>query len=494
MRLLTILWEDHTAEGFRPLAWSRPVHEIPCGILTARQRVAALLARRRERGVAAPGGGAGPPDLGLLARPHLEAAHRPAGAATGPEAVGAALADRDRALWLSGRIGPRWDLLEFLRERAEAGRDFAWSDGHGLLACSCAAAVAADLLDDWRRWREEGRAAGCWSRPDRRPPRWAARAAATLPGLRPPPPADAEGPAPPAALGFLWEVVPALGAAIAADAAALSAWGGAVARDPSGVVPAADADAGAGAPWRRPLRLRRAAEAGPGAVHPSAVLLAERRIWLGEGATVGPLTVVDATAGPVVLESGAAVEPLCHLRGPLAVGPGALVKAGCRLGPEVVVGAAGKVAGEVAESQLCDFVNKQHDGFLGHAVVGSWVNLGAGTTGSDLKNNYGPVRVDLGLGAVDTGLRFLGPLIGEHAKTAIGTVLNTGAVVGFACNVFGPGFPPKLLPAFTWGNDPSVAHDVERALATARAACARRGVAVGPEQEALFRHLAAAAR
>ena len=91
-----------------------------------------------------------------------------------------------------------------------------------------------------------------------------------------------------------------------------------------------------------------------------------------------------------------------------------------------------RLAGEIGESTFGDFANKQHEGFIGHAVLGSWVNLGAMTTCSDLKNNYGPVRVDLGWGEVDSGLRFVGLLMGDHAKTAIGTLFNTGTCVGFA--------------------------------------------------------------
>ncbi len=123
------------------------------------------------------------------------------------------------------------------------------------------------------------------------------------------------------------------------------------------------------------------------------------------------------------------------------------------------------------ESTFLDLVNKQHDGFIGHAYLGSWVNLGAMTTCSDLKNNYGRIRVDVGAGEEDTGLRFLGLMMAEHGKTAIGTLFNTGTAVGFASNVFAVGFPPKSLPNFTWGDGRSATRqDPARAAATAAVA------------------------
>jgi len=116
------------------------------------------------------------------------------------------------------------------------------------------------------------------------------------------------------------------------------------------------------------------------------------------------------------------------------------------------------------------------------------VNLGAMTTCSDLKNNYGTVRVDLGWGAVDTGLQFVGLLMGDHAKTAIGTLFNTGTVVGFAANVFGDGQPPKHVAALSWGGQAGApATDPEKAVATARVVMARRGCALGPDHALLFR-------
>jgi hypothetical protein len=167
------------------------------------------------------------------------------------------------------------------------------------------------------------------------------------------------------------------------------------------------------------------------------------------------------------------------------------VKAGACIYGETSLGAVNKVAGEIGESTFLDLVNKQHEGFIGHAYVGSWSNLGALTTCSDLKNTYGTIRVDLGAGAEDSGQRFVGLLMGEHGKTAIGTLFNTGTTVGFASNVFGAGFPGKALPCFTWGDGRSAQRqDPARALAVAATVMERRGCRLTSGHEAVFRTLA----
>ncbi len=199
-------------------------------------------------------------------------------------------------------------------------------------------------------------------------------------------------------------------------------------------------------------------------------------VWLGPDCRLAPGVAIDASAGPVVLGAGVRVLPHAYLEGPLYVGSGSLIKAGATIYGETSLGAVTKVAGEIGESTFLDFANKQHEGFIGHAYLGSWCNLGALTTNSDLKNTYGTIRVDQGAGEEDTGLRFVGLMMAEHGKTAIGTMFNTGTVVGFASNVFGAGFPAKCLPNWTWGDGASeVRQDPARALATARTVMARRG-------------------
>ncbi|HYS19806.1 MAG TPA: putative sugar nucleotidyl transferase [Gemmatimonadales bacterium] len=166
-------------------------------------------------------------------------------------------------------------------------------------------------------------------------------------------------------------------------------------------------------------------------------------------AALEPGVVFDTTHGPVVLESGVEVRTGTRLEGPLWVGANARLLGGSlRLSS---IGPRCNVRGEVSTCVFLGYANKAHDGFVGHSVIGRWVNLGAGTITSDLKNTYGQVKLDAAGTSLDTGLQFLGSLIGDHAKTAIGTLLGTGTIVGAGANVFDVVRPPKYVPAFAWG-------------------------------------------
>ena len=208
---------------------------------------------------------------------------------------------------------------------------------------------------------------------------------------------------------------------------------------------------------------------------PGAVWIEPGQVLVGDGVEVRPSAVIDASAGPVILGAGVTVHPLSVVTGPAYLGPGTVVNPGAKLRQSTSIGAFCKVGGEIEDTLILDLSNKQHDGFLGHAVVGGWVNLGADTNGSDLKNNYSSVRVDLGNGPVDSGESFVGPLIGDHAKTGIDTMLTTGAVVGVCSNVFGGGFVPRHVPAFSWGGSDGLSeYRLKEALETARTVFARR--------------------
>ena len=141
----------------------------------------------------------------------------------------------------------------------------------------------------------------------------------------------------------------------------------------------------------------------------------------------------------------------------------------------VSIGPVCKVRGEVASSVVLGYSNKAHDGYLGHSYVGKWVNLGAFTTNSDLKNNYSTVRVPTPGGLVDTGLMKVGCLIGDHAKTGIGTLLSTGSVVGAGSNLFGGLMCPRHVPPFTWGScDTLEEYDLDRFLEAVERTMGRR--------------------
>jgi hypothetical protein len=135
----------------------------------------------------------------------------------------------------------------------------------------------------------------------------------------------------------------------------------------------------------------------------------------------------------------------------------------------------------MSNSIVLGYSNKGHEGFVGHSYLGRWVNLGAGTTTSNLKNTYGPISLWTPAGIRETGLQFLGTMFGDHAKTGIGTLLTTGTVLGAGANVFGSHMPPKTVPPFAWGEgEPYGTHRLDKFLATAKVMMERRQMALSP--------------
>jgi UDP-N-acetylglucosamine diphosphorylase/glucosamine-1-phosphate N-acetyltransferase len=226
-----------------------------------------------------------------------------------------------------------------------------------------------------------------------------------------------------------------------------------------------------------------------GAVDPRAVLIEPARITVAEGARVDPLAVLDAREGPVWIGENAVILPHTVVQGPCVVGAGTQLLGG--FVGHSTIGPGCRIAGEVDTCVWQGWSNKRHHGFVGHSVVGEWVNLGALTTTSDLKNNYGEVRVRLGAREIATGTTKVGSILGDHVKTGIGTLLPTGAVIGTGANLFGGGrFAPKHVPAFTWWDgERGVEHELDRFLATARVALSRRGRMLGDPETLRLRAL-----
>jgi UDP-N-acetylglucosamine diphosphorylase/glucosamine-1-phosphate N-acetyltransferase len=196
-------------------------------------------------------------------------------------------------------------------------------------------------------------------------------------------------------------------------------------------------------------------------------------VILGEGATVEPGAVLDSSEGPIWLDRGATVRAFTRLSGPAYIGPDSVVLGGPVA--SVSLGPVCRVRGELAEAVCLGYVNKQHDGHIGHAYLGRWVNLGAETTNSDLKNNYGTIRLWTPEGEMDTGEVKMGSLLGDHVKTGIGLLLNTGTVVGAGSNLYGAAMPPKYVPPFSWGTgEELVPYRLEKFMEVAERAMARR--------------------
>ncbi len=230
----------------------------------------------------------------------------------------------------------------------------------------------------------------------------------------------------------------------------------------------------AGNPDRLLDDLPRVARAGDAAL-PAVRRIGEEPVYAGHDVEIEPGVVLDTRNGPIALADGVRVQAPARLEGPLYVGRGSTVLGGS-VGSSSI-GPLCKVRGEVEASILLGYDNKAHDGFLGHAYLGRWVNLGAFTTNSDLKNDYGNVRIPTGAGEVDSGTMKLGCFLGDHVKTGIGTLLNTGTVVGAGSNVFGGLMPPKWVPAFSWGAGADLAeYRLDRFLAVAERAMSRRDV------------------
>lgn len=229
-----------------------------------------------------------------------------------------------------------------------------------------------------------------------------------------------------------------------------------------------------------------------GDVHPAAVLLAPERIAIHRGARIDPLAVLDARGGSILVEAGAIVLAHTTVIGPCVVGARTQLLGGfisrSTFGPEC------RVAGEVEECVWQGYGNKRHYGFVGHSVIGEWVNLGALTTTSDLKNNYGSVRVWIDGREIDSGSSKVGSLVGAHVKTGIGSLLPTGASIGTGSNLFAGGtFAPKDVASFSWWDGERFDdHQLEPFLKTAKIAMSRRGRVLTPADLTLLREAFAA--
>ena len=212
-------------------------------------------------------------------------------------------------------------------------------------------------------------------------------------------------------------------------------------------------------------------------------VLGTHDIFLEEGATVH-FCSLNATDGPIYIGRHAEVMEGAHIRGPFALGDFSKVRMGAKIYGATAVGKHCKVGGEVGESVIQDYTNKAHDGYIGNACIGSWCNLGADTNCSNLKNNYADVRVysEESGRFEQTGMQFCGLIMGDHSKSGINTMFNTGTVVGAFCNIFGAGFPRSYIPPFSWGGAQGMReHPLPEALATARIVMARRNVELTEE-------------
>ena len=199
---------------------------------------------------------------------------------------------------------------------------------------------------------------------------------------------------------------------------------------------------------------------------------------MAEGVKVNACTI-NTEAGHVLLGPESEIQEGSNIRGPLFLGANSIIKMGSRVYGPTTIGAQCRIGGEVSNSTFLGFSNKGHDGFLGNSVIGHWCNLGADTNTSNLKSNYSSVRLwsEKEQMYVDSGLQFCGLIMGDHSKSGINTMFNTGTIVGAGCNIFGSGFQPKHIPSFSWGGGQKwQLHDFDKFIQTAHAVMERRGI------------------
>jgi len=227
----------------------------------------------------------------------------------------------------------------------------------------------------------------------------------------------------------------------------------------------------------------------PSAVVSHLALVGPRnQVWVHPSAHIDPMVVVDTSAGPVVIDRGARIDAFTRLEGPCYVGAGSHVF-GAKIRKGVSIGPGCRVGGEVEASILHAHVNKYHEGFLGHSYVGAWVNLAAGTHTSDLRCDYGEVSMTVAGQHTPTGQRKVGSFIGDHSRTGLGVLLNTGSTIGaFAQVLPASGFAPRFIPSYThWSGGTLIeTPNLDEAFATAQIVMERRGKSFAAAHRDLF--------
>ena len=215
------------------------------------------------------------------------------------------------------------------------------------------------------------------------------------------------------------------------------------------------------------------------------------RIFLEEGAKV-EFSILNATDGPIYLGKNSEIWEGSLVRGALALCDHAIIKMGGKLYGATTIGPYSKVCGEVSNSVIFGYSSKGHEGYLGNAVLGEWCNIGADSNNSNLKNNYAKVRLwNYATESFEqTGLQFCGLMMGDHSKTAINTMFNTGTVIGVNSNIYVPGFPRNFIPSFSWGGATGFSsYHPEKAFEAAKVMMARRGVEFNEVEANILRHV-----
>jgi len=224
-----------------------------------------------------------------------------------------------------------------------------------------------------------------------------------------------------------------------------------------------------------------------GDFHESCIFLNQKNIHISDSAKISAGVILDASEGPIIIDENAFIDIGVMIKGNTYIGKNSKINPGAKLNGEISIGPYCKIGGEVEATIFHGYSNKQHDGYIGHSYIGEWVNLGANTNNSDLKNNYGKIKFDLGFKKIDTNEMFIGSMIGDFSKIAISTMLNTGTYIGMGANVFGSGFQNKLIQSFSWGKKEVT--DFKKFLSTLEVVKSRRDENISEKEKNLLRTL-----
>ncbi len=226
---------------------------------------------------------------------------------------------------------------------------------------------------------------------------------------------------------------------------------------------------------------------------PGVTIINPYQVWLGESCELKPGVIIDASEGPVIIDENATVMHNAVILGPAYIGKKTKIKVGAKIYEGTSIGPVCKIGGEVEETIIQAYSNKQHDGFLGHSYLGEWVNLGADTNNSDLKNNYKTVKIYFypEKQKIDSQTRFMGCVIGDHSKTGINSTINTGTVIGVGCNLYGKEIISNFVPDFSWGEYNSLKeYKLEKFLQTASIVKNRRKLELTENEKLLYKKIA----
>ena len=211
------------------------------------------------------------------------------------------------------------------------------------------------------------------------------------------------------------------------------------------------------------------------------------KIYVGQGSFIESRVILDARKGPIYIGEETYVEGVSRIEGPAYIGRGTRIF-GAQIRPNCSIGEVCRIGGEVESSIFHAYSNKRHYGYIGHSYIGEWINLGAGTTNSNLKNTYGEIKVTLNRNRINTGRTFIGCFMGDHTKTAIGTLIFSGKKMGVSSHLYG--LIKKDIPSFTAClNDDMTEIYLDSAIETARRVMRRRGKELSHSYENLLRYL-----